>query len=564
MFKKTNKDVQLDAFSGVPGMLSNRSFKQYNDARKWHNLFRHQVVNRIDESLFKVLFNESMGAPNAPISVLVGMMILKESFGWSDSQLFEQGRFNLLVRSALGLYNLNEEIPAASTYYLLRNKIHAYNKEHNDDLFERVFKKITEGQIKEFSVDGRSIRMDSKLIGSNIAVFSRYEIIHSTLILFYKSLEESRIKQIGKKLRIRLNEIADEESQKVVYRSTREEINRKIKELGELIYQVLRAVKDESNEYYHLLKRVFNEQYKVLDGNVVELRPKEEIQSHSVQSPHDPECAYRNKGDQKVKGYSVNITETNSQTSLNLITSVQVDKANVADTSFVESAVESTRELTGQPIEKVYADGAYQQPENDLIGENIDMVYTGIQGSTPRFELEMTIEGLRVIDTKTGELFIAQLSRKTCRSKQNSWYIEVDNERIYFKPKAIRASLLRRQLRERPPEELRKRNNVEATIYHLGHTLRKGKTKYRGLFKQKVWAICRSLWINLVRIVNYLNIKWENSPDGAESESFLLCKRSDIVPPCQMKKRLQSRILIQAIYLLVLKLSFAKLGMAHP
>jgi len=95
--------------------------------------------------------------------------------------------------------------------------------------------------------------MDSKLIRSNIAVFSRYEIVHNTLLLFYKSLEESRIQR-------------------------------------------------------------------------------------------------------------VNITETNSETTLNLITSVEVDKANVPDTSFVKSALESTQELTGQPIEKVYADGAYQQP----------------------------------------------------------------------------------------------------------------------------------------------------------------------------------------------------------
>ena len=84
----------------------------------------------------------------------------------------------------------------------------------------------------------------------------------------------------------------------------------------------------------------------------------------------------RNKGDQKVKGIRVNITETNSETSLNLITSVQVDKANVPDTSFVDSALKNTEELIGQPIVKVYADGAYQRPENNLIGENIDMVYS--------------------------------------------------------------------------------------------------------------------------------------------------------------------------------------------
>jgi hypothetical protein len=30
-----------------------------------------------------------MGAPNAPVDQLVGMMILKDGFGFSDEQLFE-------------------------------------------------------------------------------------------------------------------------------------------------------------------------------------------------------------------------------------------------------------------------------------------------------------------------------------------------------------------------------------------------------------------------------------------------------------------------------------------
>ena len=33
---------------------------------------------------------------------------------------------------------------------------------------------------------------------------------------------------------------------------------------------------------------------------------------------------------------------------------------------------------------------------------------------------------------------------------------------------------------------------------------RNGKTRYRGLFKHQLWAFCRSLWMNLIRIKNYL------------------------------------------------------------
>jgi len=56
---------------------------------------------------------------------------------------------------------------------------------------EKTFGQITSGQIKEFDVNASSIRMDSKLIGSNIALFSRYEIIHHTLCMFFNSLDTS-------------------------------------------------------------------------------------------------------------------------------------------------------------------------------------------------------------------------------------------------------------------------------------------------------------------------------------------------------------------------------------
>jgi len=45
---------------------------------------------------------------------------------------------------------------------------------------------------------------------------------------------------------------------------------------------------------------------------------------------------------------------------------------------------------------------------------------------------------------------------------------------------------------------------VEATIFQLAYHLRKDKTKYRGFFKNKIWAILRSLWINFVRIAGNL------------------------------------------------------------
>ncbi|MCX6325452.1 MAG: transposase [Bacteroidia bacterium] len=503
MFKKSNKEAQLNAFTSVPTMLESSALKQYGDQGHWHNQFREQVVMRIDESIFSVLFNSTTGAPNAPVRTLVGMMILKESFGWSDSQLFEHCRFNLLVRSSLGLFNMNDPLPVESTYYLLRKRIYDHQKQNSEDLMGTNFAHITRGQIKEFEVNGRSIRMDSKLIGSNIAIFTRYEIIHQTLCMFYKSLDKAAKSKLFVVDRKQLELLMKEESSKTVYHSTKDELKDRLQTIGILICNLLDSLKYLGTEPYQLLQRVFNEQYKVIEDEQIELRPREEISSSSLQSPHDPDSAYRNKGDQTVKGYSVNITETCSNDNLNLITNVIVEKANTPDTVFVEPAIEATIEVTGQIVEKVYADGAYQSPNNDACCENIDMVYTGIQGFESRYDLEMTDEGLLVTDNKTGDQMNAVLVKRLKNSKEDRWRITTSTGRYYFGQLAIRASHLRRQMKGRSLEELHKRNNVEATIFQLSYPLRNNKSKYRGIIKQKTWAYCRCLWINLVRILNF-------------------------------------------------------------
>lgn len=520
MFKKSKKDCQLDAFGNIPGFLNGPANKIFDDPNHWHNQFRNQLIMPIDETIYSVVFSQTMGAPNSPIRILIGMMVLKESFGWSDSQLFEQCQFNLLVRSSLGLFNITDALPVPSTYYLLRKRIYEHELQTGDNLMEKTFVSITRGQIKEFEVNGRKIRMDSKLMWSNIAFFSRYEIIHQALYKFIKRLDKTLRTSLSPELQAQMDELLQEEPQKTVYRSTKEEIKNRLLPIGIVTYKLLQLFGGQQTDTFKLLERVFNEQYKVTAEQQVELRPKEEISSSSVQSPHDPDSAFRNKGDQKVKGYSANITETCSDTGLNLITSIIVEKANVPDTAFVEPAIEATIEVTEQQIDKVFTDGAYQSPDNDLFCEGIDMVYTGIQGAESRYDLEQTPQGLLVTDTQTGEQQIATLVKKQKNSKEDRYRIKTASGYYYFNQQAIRASQMRRKMKERPVEEMRKRNNVEATIFQFGLNLNNQKSKYRGLIKQKTWSFCRCLWINLVRIINFLSKQNNKNGSKAENQDF--------------------------------------------
>lgn len=56
---------------------------------------------------------------------------------------------------------------------------------------------ITSGQSRALKVNGGSVRTDSKLISSNIAFCSRYEIIHRTLLKFLKSVDTALFKKLS-------------------------------------------------------------------------------------------------------------------------------------------------------------------------------------------------------------------------------------------------------------------------------------------------------------------------------------------------------------------------------
>jgi len=522
MFRKTDKESQIDLFSGASSVLAKGSLQQYNDDNHWHNQFRKQIVSRIDETAFKVLFNETTGAPNASVSLLLGMMVLKEAFGWSDSQLFEQCRFNLLVRSALGLANLDDALPAESTYYLLRKRMLEYHLQTGEDLMEQTFQHITRDQVLEFEINGHNIRMDSKLLSSNIAFYSRYEIIHHTILKFYKVLDQRGIKKLTAKFRAQVNELSEEEPQKTVYRSNKEEIASRLQYIGTVMYRLVQSFTNNQTEEYKLLSRVFAEQYKLTEDKQVEVRERAEIDSGSIQSPHDPDSTFSNKKGRKIKGYSANVTETASDDPLNLITDVRIDKANTPDTDFVQPAIESTKHVTGQKVNTVYADGGYQSPDNDEYCKAIDMVYTGIQGFPSRYNLAMTAEGLLVTDILTGEHFNAVLAKKNKNSREDRWRITTSSGNKYFSQQAIRASELRRALEKRSIEELHKRNNVEATIFQLSFFLRNNKSRYRGQYKLQSWAYARCLWINLVRINNSIKQTCQRTCQSIENVAHSL------------------------------------------
>ena len=503
MYKKSPDSGQINMFTSAKSLYTGNSLKMYEDEQAWHNQFRQQVTMRIDEDIFRPLYCQNNGSPNASIRLLVAMMVLKEAEGLSDQKIFEECRFNSLVRSALSLHNVSDPIPTESTYYLFRKRIVEYTNKTNENLLETVFGQIT-NQCAEFEVSGKRIRMDSKLLGSNIAWLSRYELIHESLRLFYNQVKHSG--ELDKTTQERLDELLYLEGNKVVYTCSTEEVKSRLQEFGLLIYSVLHLFSSSTGAYFQTLQRVFNEQYKVDEHKVVVPRPKEEISAKSIQSPHDTNCHYRNKGDQQVKGYSVNITEScDDDKALNLIGNVEVKKASASDVDFLQNGIEKAQAVFTDKTEAAHADGAYHSPGNQQYckEEDINLYLHAIQGAKGRYQFSYSDNGkLIIFDTITNNT--VDSVKVTCKNNTTKWRIKTTTGYRYFTQKDIDGYMLRKQIAETPIETLQKRNNVEATIFQLGFHYSNAKTRYRGENKHQMWANIRCLWINFVRILKYI------------------------------------------------------------
>ena len=503
MFKTTSATPQLNMFTSPTNLFTGKTLTMYRNKLSWHNQFRQQVTMRIDEEIFRPLYCKDNGTPNAPVRLLIAMMILKEAEGLSDEKLFENCRFNMLTRSAIGLLNVDDQVPTESTYYLFRKRICDYVKDGHENLFDVVFAQITKSQCIDLEVSGKRIRMDSKLLGSNIKWLTRYELVHETFRLFYKQIKHY---ELDPATREKLDSILNIEGNKVVYTCTNEEVKTRLQELGELIYKILPLFSSAPTPHYQTLKRVFDEQYKLSGNKLPIARDKEEISAQSVQSPHDTDCHYRNKDGNKVKGYSINVTEScDDDKDLNLIGCVNVQKASTSDVGFFQGDIEKSQEVFPDKIENVHSDGAYHNTDNQgfCAVNDIQFYLHAIQGAKGRYQFNLSDNGeLSVFDTETKEL--KDTKRITCKNSITKWRIKTPKGYRYFTQKEIDTFLIRRKIEETPIETLQKRNNVEATIFQLGYHYSNAKSRYRGEVKHQMWANIRCLWVNFVRILNYI------------------------------------------------------------
>ena len=157
MYKANNRHLQPLLISNVNSLPEK---KRKRLEHSWAEDFYRDFFNRINEDAFAVLYVDHPSRPNVPINWLVGLETLKSGFGWSDEELYDHFCFDLQVRYALGIHDLNESDFDLRTLYNFRERLSRYNLEHGMNLLTQAFEDITEQQLTALKVKTGKQRMD--------------------------------------------------------------------------------------------------------------------------------------------------------------------------------------------------------------------------------------------------------------------------------------------------------------------------------------------------------------------------------------------------------------------
>ncbi|HET54646.1 MAG TPA: DDE transposase [Ignavibacteria bacterium] len=517
MFRKNETHLQRNIFSFQEELPKTQQKQLYqSEEYKFYEL----IFCNIDEEIFKDLYSDVESRPNAPINTMVASLVLKERYDWSYTELFKQIGFNLLTKTALGLNQIDEIPFCQSTLFYFQNKLNNHYIKSGENLLEKVFDRLTSGQLKELKIKTKIQRTDSFLAASNIRSYSRLQLLIEVVLRLYRVFREED-KERFKEL---LKDYRSQSSSNYIYGLKGSELPKQIEKIGDIYYRLIHQIGKEYQESkeFQIFERVYQEHFSEENEKpqVVGVKKTEELSSSCLQSPDDIETTYRNKNGKSSKGQSINIAETvNPENEIELINDVSVKANNINDEKILNERIDRLKEKTPD-LDELHFDGAYGSEDNDKKFEKLEItpVQTAIKGrkaevsititkkEEDRYKVSCPCQSLEaVLSAKKYkaefELSICnncQLSSKCPTIKNKHFRTYNFTEEDYLKNKRHNS------INQIPKERRKLRNNVEATVAEFKRKLNNGKLKVRGYFKTVLFAFSMAISINFGRIYRHL------------------------------------------------------------
>lgn len=531
MFTQNHTHLQQDLF-GIESHLPESKRKKLLNSMEAS--FYKIVFCNINEQLFAPLFSDSGSRPNAPVNSLVAALILYQKKGWTTDELFDRIDFDLRLRYALGLQNLEETPFCPATFFNFQNRLLKYFTETGINLLEQIFDSLTQQQIKKLKLKTDIQRMDSFQAMSNIRAYSRTQLLVEMLIRLYRALN----KQDQQKYQELLTPYIGESSSKFVYRLTKSDIPHELETLAEIYDTLYHALKSSYNslEVFTVFERVYHEHFCIVSDKIT-VKKSQDLNSSCLQSPDDIDATFRSKRGNNYRGQVVNITETaNPENNLNLITDVAVAPNNADDSTILNDRIDTIKEKTPD-LHELHTDGGYGGSDNDQKMEHhaITHIQTAVRGKTPAVSIEIREIKPGVIEVscpyqqvkahKTRKRYKARFRMDRCVSCPLAGQCQTIQQKkirvFYFDMEMMKMQHRVHAIEQIPLERRKIRPNVEATVKEFTKGFNhKGKLRTRGKFNTMLFALAMSIGINLGRIYRYMLENPGLLPDFTVLKSF--------------------------------------------
>lgn len=513
MFKANTSHLQQDFFSAMNQVSKDKKTKIMASAQ-WQ--FYLLIFCQIDESLLAPLYSKKGSRPNAPVNAMISALILKHHFGWTFHELFEQIDFNLLTRAALGLSDLDTSPFAPSTLFDFQQRLFEYDLQTGENLFERVFDRLTAQQLARLKLKTSIQRTDSVLIASNIRDFSRLQLLIEVLLRLHRILSEEDQAELYDLLTPYLKQ----GSSKYIYRLERDALPDELCRIGQIYLQVSQFCQAAyaETEIFSIFQRVYTEHFTVAEDTIAVI-PANELSGSIIQSPDDPEATYRKKGDTTSKGYVVNVVETaHPENEVHLLVDVAVEPNTTDDAALLHRRLDGLKEKTPD-LNEAHGDGGFGSENNDkkCAELGITQIQTAIKGRKAAVEMTITATGEQtwqvscpqqsVESQPTKTQFKACFKKTSCSTCPLAESCPAQEQKkfrtFYFTREDAARNVRHRRIKEIPVERRKLRNNVEATIRELVNRLDGHRVRVRGKFKTALFAYGRAIGINFGRIFRY-------------------------------------------------------------
>lgn len=494
--------------------------------RSWPGLFKNEILPDLPVGKLASFFHNDFGRPTKELYAVLGILVFQQTFDLTDEETCDQFAYNIQWHYAL---NISEESDSAK-YICPKTVWNMRNILVENSLDGVLFESITQRLADIFNVNTDHQRLDSVHIKSNMRRLGRVGIFVSAIHKFLKNLKRHYIHLFETVSADLVEKYFPEKSLQCFSMVKPSEAQKTLAMVGNDLFDLAMQFKDcpEAADMHSFkqLERILHEQcnLNMADGkSTVEIKPPKEIPSDSLQNPSDPDASYSGH---KGQGYQVQVMETyvatddkkTKETTLNLITHVQVEPAHQSDANALLPAIESTQHRDLAPTE-ILADSLYGSDDNCQKAKEMGVeVVSPTMGETKKefislSEFDVSEKGI-ILTCPKGHAPESVKKKKTrhCAAFDSGQCSQCPNQAVcparpgkkhhYLRYTEKEMRIARRRANEQTDtfkDRYRWRSGVEATMSEYDRRTGVKRLRVRGLKAVRFCATLKALGINLLR-----------------------------------------------------------------